>query len=105
MGIGATSQKRQHYWQQQIKRWSQSSVSGMQYCREHNLSYHRFAYWRKKLGSSPASNEAQERRFTKVVRREGSSDHGLTMILPNGISFQGITTDHIKLIGQLLEQF
>ncbi|MBC8317757.1 MAG: IS66 family insertion sequence element accessory protein TnpB [Desulfobulbaceae bacterium] len=38
-------------WQAHLKAWSQSNLSGTEYCRQYQLSYYAFIYWKKKLGS------------------------------------------------------
>ena len=38
-------------WQAHIKVWRKSGLSGTEYCRQRQLSYHAFIYWKKKLGS------------------------------------------------------
>ena len=43
------SQQMREYWKQQLAEWSQSGLSGIRYCKTHNLSYHRFSYWRSQL--------------------------------------------------------
>jgi len=37
-------------WQTHIKAWEKSGLSGKEYCRQRQLSYHAFVYWKKKLG-------------------------------------------------------
>ncbi|MBC8317945.1 MAG: IS66 family insertion sequence element accessory protein TnpB [Desulfobulbaceae bacterium] len=36
-------------WQAHIKAWGKSGLSGKEYCRQRQLSYHAFIYWKKKL--------------------------------------------------------
>ena len=40
-------------WQAHFKAWSQSGLSGKEYCRQYHLSYHAFVYWKKKLNKLP----------------------------------------------------
>jgi hypothetical protein len=37
-------------WPAHIKAWGKSGLSGKEYCRQRQLSYYAFAYWKKKLG-------------------------------------------------------
>jgi len=37
------------YWKEQIENWQKSGLSQSEFCRRHNLKFHRFVYWRKKL--------------------------------------------------------
>jgi hypothetical protein len=48
------SQRKQRFWEHHIKQWQSSGLSQAAYCRKHQLSAHRFYYWRRRL---PASQE------------------------------------------------
>ncbi|RJQ64970.1 MAG: hypothetical protein C4530_01345, partial [Desulfobacteraceae bacterium] len=37
------------YWEEQIESWQESGLSQCEFCRRHNLKYHRFVYWRKRF--------------------------------------------------------
>jgi hypothetical protein len=37
-------------WQAHLRVWRNSGLSGAEYCRQHNLSYHTFTYWKRKIG-------------------------------------------------------
>lgn len=105
------TQPLQTYWQQQIQQWRQSETSGAHFCREHDISYTRFCYWRRKLGednNSPAKERSLSR-FTRVVPHDRNMPaqverSGLTLTLPNGVIIRGVTADHVELIGQLVRQ-
>ena len=47
------NQKRQ-YWNTHITDWQASRLSQTEYCRRHELKFHRFVYWRRKLASKAA---------------------------------------------------
>lgn len=105
MDTKEAAHQRRQFWQTHLEQWRHSDISGQQYCRDHELSYHRFNYWRRNLlnASATSSPGKQTSGFTQVVRRD-EYNAGLVMSLPNGISFRGITEDHIGLISQLLRQ-
>ena len=44
-----TSQERRQFWQQYIGAWQASDSSGAAFCKQHDLNYAQFNYWRKKL--------------------------------------------------------
>lgn len=50
------SQKKQfpgkEIWKAHLQAWRKSGLSGMGYCRQQNLSYHAFNYWKKKCHQS-----------------------------------------------------
>ncbi len=37
------------YWQDQVNSWRKSGRSQASFCNAHDLSYHRFTYWRRKF--------------------------------------------------------
>ncbi len=43
-----STRKRKH-WKQHIESWQVSDMHQSEYCRRHNLSYHRFIYWKKRF--------------------------------------------------------
>jgi hypothetical protein len=48
MSNKATSQALSDHWRQHIEDWRTSGVSQQAFCRERNLSFNQFHYWRKK---------------------------------------------------------
>ena len=46
-----TTQQRDVFWQQQIASWLSSRLSAPAFCKLHDLSYHQFSYWRRKLAT------------------------------------------------------
>ncbi len=44
-----TSQDRQQFWQQHIDAWQASDASGAAFCKQRDLNYAQFNYWRKKF--------------------------------------------------------
>ena len=42
------NREKQEYWRSHIKAWEESGLSQVDYCRENNLSRHRFTYWKCK---------------------------------------------------------
>jgi len=98
------SQDYTQYWQQHIDQCQALAMSGSAYCKQHQLSYHKFVYWRRKLrdaDSEPAA--AQASGFIKVVPAQRCSTT-LTLILPGGISVSGFDANNIELLGAVLRQ-
>jgi hypothetical protein len=46
------SPSKAEYWSEHIRRWQDSGLSKVEYCRQNNLTKHAFYYWRKKLKQS-----------------------------------------------------
>jgi len=91
------------YWQQQIQAWERSGQSQTAYCRSNELSYHRFGYWRRKILSlvdRPSNDRVSG--FVPVTVHSRVATNDLSLTLPNGLVLQGITTDNLPLVDQLL---
>ena len=43
------NRKKQETWSYHVEAWKSSGLSQIDYCRQHNLSKHRFTYWKCKL--------------------------------------------------------
>lgn len=57
--------RKAEYWKGHIERWKESGQSQIDYCRENNLSRHRFTYWKCKGNNKEVSTV----RFIPVVTR------------------------------------
>ena len=97
-------QARHAYWQQQVNTWKESGLSGAKFCKASDLSYHRFVYWRQKLGYSAASKKTAPAAsgFTRIAV-QSERDDGLSLSLPSGLIVRGITAANIAVVRQLLD--
>jgi hypothetical protein len=100
-----TTQERVHFWHEHIATWRSSGLSGQAFCNRHDLSYHRFIYWRAKQAKAGSDLEDTAVGFARVAPslavRTGAE---LTLSLPNGVSITGLHAGNIDLIGPLLRQ-
>lgn len=98
-------QARHTYWQQQVNTWKESGLSGAKFCEAHDLSYHRFVYWRQKLGCSTAPKKTVPAAggFTRITVQP-ERDDGLSLSLPSGLIVRGISAANISVVRQLLDQ-
>lgn len=94
------------YWQQHLLRCAQSTLSKVQYCREHQLVYHQMMYWQKRLQPVlPKSSEHSATGFVPViVNNSADVGNGLSLTLPNGLQIHGITDNTLSLVKPLLSQ-
>ena len=51
----AKNKEKQESWSSHVESWKISGLSQIEYCREHNLSKHRFTYWKCKLDRESSS--------------------------------------------------
>lgn len=104
-----TATERAHVWQQRIKDWQITGLSGSAYCKQQSLTYHQFVYWRQRLTSVEdwPKQEQAAGGFTRVVAASAASTgvtDGLTVSLPGGVSITGLHAGNIELLGAVLRQ-
>ena len=87
-------------WQQHIKAWQTSGMSQAAYCKQHDLIYHRFGYWYRKL----IGCQRQPSGFARVVQHHRRGTQGLSVRLPNGIELHGVEADNLSVVKELLRQ-
>lgn len=92
------------YWHHHIQSWQQTDINQSSYCRTHELNYHRFTYWRRKLiAPRPSTRQAIQRSgFVPIKAISPGVSSGLTATLPNGVVLQGIATENLSVVKQLL---
>lgn len=90
------------FWNQQIKQWQQTEQSQIAYCRTHDLGYHRFTYWRRKLASTAQKAQQPVRSGFVPVKACSTIPQALTVTLPNGVILRGIAADNLSIVKQLL---
>jgi len=93
------------YWKQQIQAWKLSGLSQAQFCKDNNLIYHRFVYWRGKFDDATRVSSTKEDRggFAAVSVRP-DVDRGLTLSLPSGLVMRGICAENLSVVRQLLDK-
>lgn len=92
------------YWSHHIQSWQKTDVNQSSYCRTHDLNYHRFTYWRRKLivPGSGARKAVQNSGFVPVKTVAPVVSSNLTATLPSGVILQGITIDNLYVVKKLL---
>ena len=105
----ATAEESNHlsrYWQEQISAWEQSGQTQKLFCAQHDLNYHRFGYWRRKLSATarPVDLVHRPSGFVSVQPVSDRTTTGLILTLPNGIRIQGIESGNLPVVSQLLRQ-
>ena len=59
---------RKEFWRAHIESWKKSGLSQIDYCKENNLSRHRFTYWKGKGNKKPVPIK-----FIPVLQKASSS--------------------------------
>ena len=101
--MGASTSERSSYWQQQVNHWKSGGLSASKFCQANKINYHRFLYWRRKLGVNDTGRptDTSTAGFAKV-RSLAAVAEDLVLSLPSGLQLKGITADNIVVVQQLL---
>ena len=86
------------YWQDQINNWRTCGESQASFCKIHELSYHRFTYWRRKF-----DERRTESGGFALVQYKNTESSSLSVALPSGLVVQGIGAGNLSVARQLLE--
>jgi hypothetical protein len=91
-------------WEERIKSWHKTDLNQSVYCHQHNLNYHRFTYWRRKLAGQTTKKRkiVQHSAFVSVKTRTPLTIPDLSLTLSNGAIVQGITSSNLLVVKQLL---
>ena len=94
-------------WTDRLRAWRATGQSQKAYCTAHDISYHQFTYWRRKLDGTvkPKRTAATRSGFVPVTKRRNpdASPGGLTIHLPNGVQIQGIEAQHTAWMKSLVD--
>jgi hypothetical protein len=104
MNQPSDSQSRSDFWLEQVKVADESGLSGVQFCKQHDLNYSQFMYWRQKSQKQSAqTSQNKASGFVKVTPSLLESPSSLSVSLPSGVQIQGIDSGNLTLVRQLLE--
>ncbi len=105
MSKSAASKQQSQYWREHIDACKASGSSGAAYCQLHQLTYHRFNYWRRKfreLVSRAQLTTCESTGFARVLANRSDLPSGLSLALPNGLVIQDISETNVGVVRQLL---
>ena len=102
------NKERAYHWQNNISQWKISGLSGVQFCKKHELDLAQFYYWKSKPVASSSKAVSDSKRSagfaTVVVTDSPLVDEGLNFTLPNGCAIVGINSGNVSLVGAILAQ-
>lgn len=104
MSTPNTPEELTSYWQHYVEVWQASGMTQAEFCKQHDLLYHRFIYWKQKFSGNQARQrpEISTGGFVKVVPAD--SDSGLSLTLPTGLVIRGLKESNLRLVCRLAEQ-
>jgi hypothetical protein len=104
MPRNTTSQALFEHWRRHIEDWRSSGLTQQAFCRDRDLSYHQFHYWRRKITQQPTQLPTrQPPTLVPVTYQPDSLSRGLSLQLPNGITLRGIAPENLTVVERLLE--
>ena len=94
-------------WADHIQSQLSSGLSQQDYCKKQNIKVHCFWYWKRKLKSvtTRKSARAANRRdggFIPVTVAANTPSPALSIVLPDGTTFKGVTENNGSLTLQLI---
>ena len=83
-----------------LEEWKGSGQSIVYYCKKHDIAYHSFFYWQKKLSSSASS---PKKKFLKLTPCSSSPILSTEIIYPNGKRIVFHYPVEVSILKQLTE--
>ena len=100
-------QQKRRCWSEIIACWQESGLSQIDFCRRHDLKYHRFVYWRQKFAPKPDMSIAQIVEVPALTIGQGAGtspwSSGLRVVLAADVSievspgFDALTLEQVVL--------
>jgi hypothetical protein len=86
-----------------IQAWQQSDQSQLRYCRENNLTYHKFVYWLNKIRRK---QNPIDQVFIPVGMKKSSPffPSDLEITYPNGVRLR-VAPGSMEIVGRLIRLF
>lgn len=75
------NREREESWTRHIKGWEESGLTQIEYCRQNNLSKHRFTYWKCKRHRKDEPVKFVSLCPTRTTRNASLKDTGVRLII------------------------
>lgn len=98
-----TGEQLHRHWQSHIQQWQNSDLSQVDYCKQHQLVYHRFVYWLCKFRKAQACDGPVDSGFVRVAVVPAQSAHGLSITLAGGVRIEGVDHHTVALLPKVIE--
>ena len=113
MTLPSKTDARSAHWQHHIDHWQASGLSCAAYCRQHDLSYDCFIYWRRKFHAMAAEQTvhtgAENQALSAFVAvqpafsQTGVNGDELHLCLPTGLEIRHIYASNLNHVRALVE--
>ena len=89
---------------QHLECWQSSSLTQVEYCRQHNIPAHVFSYYKKKLGSGVSESPSKSNQLIPInLISESTTVESIQVSHTNGFSLLINPEDDIAHLKSLLE--
>jgi len=89
---------------QHLTHWQSSTLSQIEYCRQHNIPTHVFSYYKKKLGSGISESPSKSNQLIPInLISESTAVESIQVNHTNGFSLQINPDDDIAHLKSILE--
>jgi len=101
------TEQQKSVWAKHLQAQRQSGLSQQDYCKQKKLIPHRFWYWKRKFKSmtdtrTAAAKPRRKSGFVPVSIEASAQSQALSIVLPDGMTFNGITEHNAPLVQQLI---
>jgi len=101
------TEQQKSVWAEHIQSQLQSGLSQQDYCKQEKLTPHCFWYWKRKFKSvtdikADVAKTHRKSGFVPVSIAGHPQPQSLSIVLPDGITFKGITKHNASLVQQLI---
>jgi hypothetical protein len=96
--------QQQSVWADHIQAQPRSGLSQQTYCKQHALKPHCFWYWKRKIEARAKTPSAPRRQggFVPVSVASVPQPQVLSVVLPNGVTLNGVAEDNLSVVQQLV---
>jgi len=77
MGFQRVSESERAAWNKQVQDWRESGQSIAAWCRQHDLAYHAFFYWRKRFAPETIATHSTPRKEFFELEDPGTEETGV----------------------------
>ena len=102
-----TKRQKLAFWTDHIQAQHLSGLNQQSYCRQQKLKPHQFGYWKRKLKlitrvTTTTTKVRRKGGFVPVSFAANDRTEALSIMLPDGMIFNGITEHNALLVQQLI---
>ena len=96
-------EQKRSYWKQHIDNWQQTSLTQVEYCRQHNLKHHQLVYWKKRFLKTETNVSFVPLKLEDLLEIPARQDQAaLTLVINNQFKIEIRAGFDAQLLRQLI---